>query len=87
MSSQPQNPLYQVKLQKILEDLVQQYGWENLAQQVKIRCFIYNPSICSSLQFLRKTKWAREKVENIWIQNKNFKMRQSVDNKEVLSAP
>ena len=61
------NPLHGVKLADILEQLVDEYGWEKLAEKIKIRCFTVNPSIKSSLTFLRKTAWAREKVEDLYL--------------------
>lgn len=61
------NPFHGVKLAQILERLVEFYGWEYLAERVKIRCFMYNPSMKSSLGFLRKTKWAREHVEDLYL--------------------
>lgn len=54
-------------LQAILERLIEHYGWEVLGQRIRIRCFISNPSIKSSLTFLRKTPWARLKVENLYL--------------------
>lgn len=61
------HPLHGVKLAQILERLVDYYGWEYLAERVKIRCFMNNPSMKSSLGFLRKTKWAREHVEDVYM--------------------
>jgi len=61
------NPLHGVKLAEILERLVDHYGWEYLADRVNIRCFIYNPTMKSSLGFLRKTTWAREHVEDVYL--------------------
>jgi uncharacterized protein (DUF2132 family) len=60
------DPLHGVTLAMILERLVERYGWEELGKDVKIRCFNFNPSIKSSLAFLRKTPWARKKVEDIY---------------------
>lgn len=65
--SQPNNPLHGVKLAMILERLVAEIGWEEMAHNVDIRCFKYDPSIKSSLAFLRKTPWAREKVETLYL--------------------
>ena len=65
---QPNNPLHGVKLVDILERLVADLGWEDLGRKVKIRCFNHEPSIKSSLKFLRKTPWAREKVEQLYMQ-------------------
>jgi hypothetical protein len=61
------HPLHGVKLKEILERLVERYGWEYLADRVKIRCFKYNPNMKSSMGFLRKTKWAREFVEDVYM--------------------
>jgi hypothetical protein len=61
------HPLHGVKLAEILERLVERYGWEYLAKEVNIRCFKYNPNMKSSLGFLRKTKWAREHVEDVYM--------------------
>jgi hypothetical protein len=62
------HPLHGVKLTQILERLVERYGWEYLADRVNIRCFKYNPNMKSSLGFLRKTQWAREHVEDIYME-------------------
>ena len=62
------NPLHGVKLVQILERLVEHYGWEYLAERVNIRCFMYNPTMKSCLGFLRKTRWAREHVEDIYLE-------------------
>ncbi len=67
--SQPNNPLHGVKLAEILEFLVEERGWENLAEKVNINCFKSNPSIKSCLKFLRKTQWARDKVEELYLQS------------------
>lgn len=70
-NNQPQeqinNPLHGVKLLSILEVLVEQYGWKKLAEEININCFKSNPSIKSSLNFLRKTPWAREQVEQLYL--------------------
>lgn len=65
---QPNNPLHGVKLATMLEDLVNQYGWERLAMKININCFKNDPSIKSSLTFLRKTTWARDKVERLYLE-------------------
>ena len=65
--AQPRNPLHGVTLQALLESLVDYYGWEGLAERIPVRCFSTNPSIKSSLAFLRKTPWAREKVEGLYL--------------------
>ncbi|MEL6562411.1 MAG: VF530 family protein [Bacteroidota bacterium] len=64
---QPNNPLHGIKLADMLEALVDYYGWQELGQTIKIRCFNNNPSAKSSLKFLRKTPWAREQVEQLYI--------------------
>ena len=65
---QPNNPLHGVKLANMLEDLVNQYGWERLAIEININCFKHDPSIKSSLTFLRRTPWARDKVERLYLE-------------------
>ena len=65
-----QDPLHGVTLEMIVTQLVEKYGWEELAERIKIKCFISNPSIKSSLKFLRKTPWARQKVENLYLRAK-----------------
>jgi len=62
-SEHPRDPLHGLTLEKILTTLVERHGWETLAERIRIRCFQNNPGIKSSLTFLRKTPWAREKVE------------------------
>ena len=64
---QPNNPLHGQTLEKILNDLVAHYGWGELGERIKIRCFTRDPSVKSSLKFLRRTPWARKKVENLFI--------------------
>jgi len=64
---QPRNPLHGVTLEGIVEALVDHYGWAGLAQRIPVRCFISDPSMGSSLKFLRKTPWAREKVESLYL--------------------
>jgi uncharacterized protein (DUF2132 family) len=66
-TEQPKNPLHGVTLEKIVTDLVAHFGWPELGQQVAIKCFNENPSVPSSLKFLRKTPWAREKVESLYL--------------------
>jgi uncharacterized protein (DUF2132 family) len=67
MEEQPKNPLHGKTLEMILKHLVDLYGWEDLGQIIRINCFTYDPSIKSSLTFLRKTPWARKKVEDLYI--------------------
>jgi len=64
---QPQDPLRGVTLEHIVSVLADDYGWEKLAKYINIRCFTSNPSVQSSLKFLRRTPWAREKVEKLYI--------------------
>jgi len=61
------DPLHGVTLQRILEELVEHHGWDTMARRVRIRCFESEPSVKSSLTFLRKTPWAREKVEAMYV--------------------
>ena len=65
--AQPRNPLHGLTLEAILTALVAHYGWAGLAQRIPVRCFSADPSINSSLKFLRKTPWAREKVEGLYL--------------------
>ena len=67
MTEQLNNPLHGKKLAQILEELVDNYGWEYMGKEIKINCFTKDPSIKSSLKFLRKTPWAREKVESMYL--------------------
>ena len=66
---QPNNPLHGVTLEAILTQLVAQYSWEELGRRIVIKCFTNDPSIKSSLAFLRKTPWARKKVEELYLQS------------------
>jgi len=67
INTQPNNPLHGKKLADILEFLVEKYGWEELGNRINIKCFTKNPSIKSSLKFLRVTTWARDKVERLYL--------------------
>lgn len=67
MHTQHNNPLHGVTLAQILEALQAHYGWPGLAQRIAIQCFIHEPSHASSLKFLRRTPWAREKVEALYL--------------------
>ncbi len=64
---QENNPMHGVTLEMILNRLVDNYGWEELGKRIRINCFSNDPSVKSSLKFLRKTPWARTKVENLYI--------------------
>ncbi len=66
---QPNNPLHGVKLKEVLEFLVSYYGWEGLGERIKINCFLSNPTMNSSLKFLRQTPWARDKVERLYLKS------------------
>lgn len=65
--TQPKNPLHGVTLERLLNELVSFYGWEEMGRQIDIRCFTHEPSISSSLKFLRRTPWAREQVEALFL--------------------
>lgn len=64
---QPNNPLHGIKLKQIVQDLADYYGWEQLSNHIDINCFKNDPSINSSLKFLRKHQWARDQVEELWV--------------------
>jgi len=65
---QPRNPLHGITLEQMLLALVERMGWETMGATVPIRCFTHDPSIASSLKFLRRTPWARAKVEELYLQ-------------------
>lgn len=67
MTIQSNNPLHGITLQRIVEQLVDYYGFDTLGELIKIKCFTDNPSVKSSLTFLRKTDWARKKVEELYL--------------------
>ncbi len=67
MPDQPRNPLHGLTLEAILTALVAQYGWPGLGERIPVRCFLSDPSLKSSLAFLRRTPWAREKVEGLYL--------------------
>jgi len=71
--TQPKNPLHGVTLEMILTHLVEHYGWEELGRTINIKCFNHEPGIKSSLRFLRKTPWAREKVEGLYLRSLSSK--------------
>jgi uncharacterized protein (DUF2132 family) len=64
---QPRNPLHGKTLETIVTELAAHYGWEGLGQRIPVRCFTQDPSVASSLKFLRKTPWARDKVEGLYL--------------------
>ena len=65
---QVNNPLHGITLEKLLSELVEALGWEEMGRRVNIRCFTHDPSLSSSLRFLRRTPWARTKVEDLYLQ-------------------
>jgi len=67
---QPNNPLHGKTLKAIVEELVERYGWAELGEKVRIRCFTHDPSLNSSLKFLRKTDWARKQVEELYLRGR-----------------
>ncbi|MDX1391378.1 MAG: VF530 family protein [Rheinheimera sp.] len=73
--SQVNNPLHGVTLEQIVTALVDHYGWPALATQIDIKCFKIDPSVKSSLKFLRKTPWARQKVEQLYVAEKLYQQR------------
>jgi uncharacterized protein (DUF2132 family) len=72
ITDQPNNPLHGITLQSIVTALVAYYGWDGLAERIPVRCFSNDPSISSSLKFLRKTPWARDKVEALYLSIQNL---------------
>lgn len=69
IESQPNNPLHGIKLADILEYLHKEYGWEEMGEMINVNCFRNNPTMKSSLKFLRRTPWARDKVEKLYLQS------------------
>jgi len=65
--AQPKNPLHGITLERMLNEMVEHLGWKKMADEVRIACFTSDPSVSSSLKFLRKTPWARKKVENLYL--------------------
>lgn len=70
--SSNKDPMHDVKLEQLLKELVAEYGWDGLYQRIPVNCFKTDPSIKSSLKFLRKTPWARQKVESLYLKLKGF---------------
>jgi uncharacterized protein (DUF2132 family) len=87
LSTQINNPLHGITLQNLLTELVDNYGWEYLAEQVEVRCFMFDPSIKSSLKFLRKTEWARNKVEAIYLSMLEGQVESPVESKVEIEDP
>lgn len=69
--SHPRDPLHGITLERIVTELVERYGWLELSRRIPIRCFSNDPSIKSSLTFLRRTPWARQKVEELYLSSRN----------------
>ena len=67
---QPNNPLHGITLEAMLTRLVEHYGWEELARRIRINCFAFDPSLKSSLTFIRRTPWARTKLENLYLRTR-----------------
>ncbi|QDT04265.1 hypothetical protein K227x_26550 [Rubripirellula lacrimiformis] len=72
---QPNNPLHGITLEAILNYLVAEYGWEELGDRIQVHCFNFDPSVKSSLKFLRKTAWARAKVERLYLDSISYEQR------------
>jgi uncharacterized protein (DUF2132 family) len=81
---QPKNPLHGVTLEAMVNDLVAFFGWEELGRRIPVRCFTFDPSVPSSLKFLRKTPWAREKVEGLYLFVQRERRRRAAVTKEPL---
>jgi len=86
-NDQLNNPLHGKTLEAILNHLVDRYGWVEMGRRIKIRCFTDNPSVQSSLKFLRKTPWARKKVENLYLESIKSRPSDEGDPGGVMSAP
>jgi uncharacterized protein (DUF2132 family) len=83
---QARNPLHGLTLEAIVTALAAHYGWEGLAQRIPVRCFASDPSVASSLKFLRKTPWAREKVEGLYLFMQRETRRAGLSPKEPRAA-
>lgn len=75
---QPNNPLHGVTLSTVVEHLFETYGWEELGKRIRVRCFTDDPSVKSSLKFLRKTAWARKEVEQLYLHSMRQKKKRFV---------
>ena len=85
--SQPNNPLHGITLKSILEYLVAEYGWERLGDRINIQCFNHEPSINSSLKFLRRTEWARAKVERLYLNSISYDERHGKTSAKAIEKP
>ncbi|MES2598278.1 MAG: VF530 family DNA-binding protein [Verrucomicrobiota bacterium] len=83
----PKNPLHGITLEMMLNQLVDHYGWEMLGRMIQINCFNFHPSIKSSLTFLRRTEWARKKVEELYIDSIPDMQPKPVEEPESETAP
>lgn len=84
--TQPKNPLHGITLEALLTELVTDYGWPALGQQIDIRCFTHDPSISSALKFLRRTPWAREKTEALYLESVKRRRPRTVADAAVVKA-
>ncbi len=84
---QKNNPLHGITLERILTELVEHFGWEGLGDRIAINCFNHEPSIKSSLKFLRKTQWARDKVEGLYLWHKRNEERKEQKRARFSSHP
>ena len=84
--SQPNNPLHGITLKAMLEYLVAEYGWQRLGDRISIQCFNHEPSINSSLKFLRKTDWARTKVERLYLYSISYDERHGKNKPKITEA-
>ena len=75
MAEQPKNPLHGITLATMLDELLAAYGWDGLSERVNVRCFTHDPSVKSSLTFLRRTPWARTQVETLYLSLLNSRQR------------
>jgi len=80
-NSGSQDPLHGITLKMVVTQLVEKHGWEELGERINIKCFTTNPSINSSLKFLRKTPWARQKVENLFLRDQWIDSTKAIDKK------
>jgi uncharacterized protein (DUF2132 family) len=78
---QPKNPLHGITLKAIVEELVQRHGWDGLGQRLAFRCFTRDPSLKSSLKFLRKNEWARGQVEDLYLEDQRIAERNAKRNR------
>ena len=85
--SPPSDPLHGVTLKAMVEHLVERYGWEGLGERIDIRCFTHDPSVQSSLKFLRKTPWARAKVESLYVHSATHPRKQAAMDQDPADGP